>query len=443
MASQSVADLRTLVARRAGVGRRVVVLASDGPLVSVLEQNQCTVLADPSSLQDLTAFAPEVVVAFDGLVSEGVVAFEAIAAAAPQATLLFSFAHAASASGALQALVGAPQVRAQSEREVRAGLARAGYVVESRDIVVVPHAPSGLSADTEAALRQLFEQLNPDAAIDRLLVVAVRGAPVAEVERVPGLISVIVSSGTDLPPLEGTLAALAGQARGPLEVLVASALPHELFDRAVSRLRARASLDVHRVETAASDSAGRTNAGLARARGQYVAFLEAGELVGPLHLASLHATLEASTAAWAIASPPSLAPPFALVRWLEAGVVPRARWLIDRARLGPFALTFAEGTPLAEHLLFTRLALLFPPALASTGPSDSLPTSVHATDDLRAKLAGRPLQTLTSLEALFVHEPLAVQLEQRVTERLEAVRPGAGKAVAQALAWWRALPERK
>lgn len=220
---QTAADLRTLVIRRAGLKRRVALLSSDDALAKGLEANGCTVLVDPDALDALTGFSPDVVVAFDGLVAEGLCALDGLARAAPAAELLFSFAHAASASLLSRALQGKTSVRALSESEVRAALTQAGYVVTGREVVVTPHQPSGLAVEVDAALRQLFEQLNPDAAADRFLLCARRGVVASSPGRAPGLVSVIVTAGdASLDALTGTLASLAGQAHRALEVLVAS-----------------------------------------------------------------------------------------------------------------------------------------------------------------------------------------------------------------------------
>ena len=46
-------DLRTLVARRAGLRRKVALLVADDGLRQALEQNGCTVLVDPPSLDEV------------------------------------------------------------------------------------------------------------------------------------------------------------------------------------------------------------------------------------------------------------------------------------------------------------------------------------------------------------------------------------------------------
>lgn len=190
--SQTVGDLRTLVARRVGVKKRVALLSGDAALVAALEGNQCTVLVDPDSLEAVEAFRPECVVGFDGLLSEGPKGLEGLRRVAPDAEVVLSFANAASASVVVQAATGGDVHAAWSEASVRDWLRSCGYVVASRDVVLGGHQPSALSADVEASLRQWLEQVNPHAAADRFLVVARRGVEASPVAREAGLTSVVV-----------------------------------------------------------------------------------------------------------------------------------------------------------------------------------------------------------------------------------------------------------
>ncbi|MDX2008654.1 MAG: glycosyltransferase family A protein [Myxococcaceae bacterium] len=437
MAAQTAHDLRTVVTRRVGVDRRVVVLASDLALVRALEANRCVVLADPSSLDEVTTFQPDVVVAFDGFVlKDGGAAFRSLAQAAGQAELVFSFANAASASTLLLGLTGSTPPVTFAEPEVRRWLASAGYVVNSRDVVVTPHRSTGLSADTEAALRQVLEQVNPDAAADRLLLCAKRGTVASTPDRTEGLVSVVVSAGADEALLAGTLASLLNQHRRPLELIVVATLPLERLDRALEKAKARSGVTAVGLTHASSDSAARTNAGLAAAQGQYVAFAEAGALFSPLHLSGLVRRLEEGTQAWALAAasvsgqPVVERPPvFSVGAWLVAGWVSRLEWLVDTSRLGPFALTFPEGVEQGEAALFTRLSLLFPPAWAPGTPSVEplAATSVNVSALLEATRA-RPLRGLVTLEQLLAKPPTP-DLAALVKERLEAVDPRLGQGV--------------
>lgn len=429
------ADLRTVVTRRVGLKKRVAVLTSDLALVRALEGNGCTVLADPATLDELSAFRPDVVVLFDGFVlQDGAGALRRLATVSGDAQLILSFANGASASALLSGLVGQPVGASFAEPEVRRWLTSAGFVVSSRDAVVTAPTSTGLSADTEAALRQLLEQLNPDVAVDRFLFVARRGVEASRPDRTPGLVSVVVSGGADVAALEGTITSLSNQHRRPLELIVSAALPAERLDTVVARARLRSGVTVVTLPDGAGDAAARTNAGLAVAQGQYVAFAEAGTLFAPLHLTQLVKQLEEGTLAWALAGSstaaeaPALPSVFELGAWLRAGKIDRAEWLIDVARLGLFALTLAEGEPDADALLFARLALLFPPAWQARTPT--VERAARAPVELSAllsKLRGRPLRGLTTLDEL-VRAPPVPSLSSQVQERLAAVDPRAAAA---------------
>ncbi|MDP2270307.1 MAG: glycosyltransferase family A protein [Archangium sp.] len=433
MTGQTVGDLRTLVTRRAGLRRKVALLAADASLTTALEQNGCTVLVDPESLDAVTAFHPDVVVAFDGFAAEGAAGFTRLAQAAPGAELVFSFANASASSVLLRALLGVSPAPTSSERDVRAWLREAGFVVSSRDVVVTPHVDSGLSADTEAALRQLFEQLNPDAAADRLLLVAKRGAEASVPERTAGLTTVIVSGGEDAAALEGTLRSAAGQLQSPLELMVISPLPELRLEELAKAAKGRAGLTLVLVGEAPADALERTNFGLSRARGQYVCCLEAGELLDRSHVSSLVERLKAGTEAWALSSPPvDLGRRFELKAWLDAGAVQRGRYVVDRERIGTFPLSFATGLELGEAMVFCRLAALFPPAWNASAPTLDSPRTVNASASaLLEAMRSRPLRTMGSL-ADGLQEPAPVDVVEVLNERLAQKSEVAGRVLGQA-----------
>ena len=431
----TVGDLRTLVTRRAGLRRKVALLAADAGLAAALEQNGCTVLIDPDSLEAVSAFGPDVVVAFDGFAAEGADGFKKLAQAAPGAELVFSFANASASSVLIHALLGVSPAPTSSERDVRGWLREAGFVVSARDVVVTPHVESGLSADVEAALRQLFEQVNPDAAADRLLLVAKRGAEASAPERISGLTSVILSGGDDAGALEGTLRSVAGQLQTPVELLVISTLSDVRLDELARAAKGRVGLSLVVVGAAPADPLARTNLGLTRARGRYVCCLEAGELLERSHVSGLVKQLTTGTAAWALSSPPGdVGRRFELKRWLDAGALQRGRWLVDRERLGTFPLQFAEGLALGEAMVFCRLAAIFPPAW-NAGPCtlDSQRTVASSPSALLEAMQGRPLRTLTALDAQL-REPPAVDvgevLHQRIASRSELAGRVFGRAQA-------------
>ncbi len=436
-ASQTVGNLRTLVTRRAGVRRKVALLVPDAELVQALEHNQCTVLVDPPSLDELTAFGPDVVLAFDGFLSQGVSGLHAVTRAVPQAEVMVCFANSSSASLLIRSLQGLAPTPSSSETQVCSWLAEAGLVVKARDVVVTAHVNTALCADTEAALRQLFEQLNPDAAADRLLLVAKPGVDVISAkENIPGLTSVVVSALDDVTALEGTLRSLLGQLQRPLEVVVVSSLPQAQLEEAVARAKTTSGIEVQTRGQAPSDALAQTNIGLELARGQYVCAVEAGELLERAHLSALVSRLAQGTEAWALSSPPhEMGARFELKQWLDAGMVHRGRFVVDRSRLGTFPLRFAEGVEWAEAILFCRLAALFSPAW-SAGPCtlDSerrVPSSSRA---LVQAMVGRPLRTVETLEAQL-RELKPVELNEVLQQRMAQHSPTAGKLFGTAIKW--------
>lgn len=429
--TQTAADLRSLVARRVGLKRKVALLGSDPVLVRTLETNGCQVLADPDSLAAISAFVPDAIVAFDGFAREGDGAgnFASLVRAAPNAELVFSFANAASSSALLQALVGKPPPPALAEPDVRAWLAAAGLQIVSRDIVIGPHQPTGLAFDAEAQLRQLIEQLNPDAGAERLLLVArSKAIGVSEIPREPGLLTVIVSATDALAALQGTLASLGGQPQRPMQVLVATSGPLDEAER-LARIQAeRGAFAVEVISAPSADFAVRTNQALPRARGQFLAFLEAGDTVERIHFRQLLRSLEQGTSAWVVAQlkQPGVERPehtFSLPTWLEAGSTARCSVLLDRDRLGPFPLTFAEGVAEAEPLFLARLAALFPAVTASGAPSVERPTPRTPFDPnaLTQAMKARPLRAIGPI--VLAHEAgWGDRLERDIDRRL----PGLG-----------------
>lgn len=424
MVSQTAADLRTLVTRRVGLARRVALLASDRSMVQALETNRCTVLVDPASLDELKAFEPNVVVAFDGFFQADPPAALRALTSATSAELVLSFANASSASSMVRALAGKSTVPAFAEPEVRQWLEASGYVVTARDVVVMPAAPSGLSVDTDVALRQLFEQLNPDAAVDRFLITASRGAHATQPDREAGLVSVVVTG--DARELEGTVASLLGQMRRPMEFVVVSSSSAADVEALVAKARLRSGVTVVIAPETKGDAATCVNAGLRVATGQYVAFAEAGDLFDSRHLVELVTRLEQGTEAWAVGrTNASLPPSFSLAAWLTRGAASRSAWLVDRERLGRFSLTCAEQIDGFEALAFARLALVFAPAVlprVTLEKASAQPVDVAA---VLSGLGGRPLRGLTTLKDVMD----LPRLEEVLQQRLEAVDPRLSNAM--------------
>ena len=409
MNAQTAGDLRSLVARRVGLERKVVLLGSDLELVRALQANGCEVRADPESLDALSAFAPDAIVAFDGFAREGDGQgnFAALVKAAPDAELVFSFANAASSASLLQALTGHPQAPGLAEPQVREWLALAGLQIVSRDVVVGPHQSTGMAVNAEAQLRQLLEQINPDAGAERLLLVARRGLAVSEAQREPGLLSVLVSAGAEAAALDATLASLAAQPQRPMQVVVAASGP--LDERAVKAQAERGTFALELLVAGSADFAVRTNQALLRARGQYLAFLEAGDTVEAVHFRQLLRSLEHGTSGWALArvkQPGAAAPEsaFSLPAWLAGGAWARCGLLLDRARLGPFPLSFAEGIAEAEPLFLARLAAIFPAVTAGGAATVVRPTSAPLFNAvaLAQAMKARPLRAIGPL--VLAHE---------------------------------------
>jgi hypothetical protein len=431
-AAQTAADLRTLVLRRVGEGKRVVLLAPDASLGQALEAAGCTVLRDPASLDELQAFAPQVVVAFDGLIErgEGAETFVAISAAAPKAQLLFSFANCASASSLLGGLLGHPQPSGLSERDVRGWLGAAGLEVVSREVVVMPHVQTGLSADTEASLRQLLEQLNPDAGVDRVLLCAVKPArpdrasphKVEAAARVKGLVSLLVLGDSDALSLDATLASALAQTVRPLEVVVALAREEASVARLLERAKEKEGLTVRTVIAGDVEPARLAQRAQELATGQYLALFRAGDVADKGYLARLLGVLSRSTAAWAhaLATRGNIAGaelPTALAR-IAGARTSACGWLIDLDALGVFPVTFAEGIPAWETLLFARLSALFPPILLGASGVERGRVPPEPLDGWAAALETRPLRWLSTLDqqlalAKVPDEPPAAEVVAR------------------------------
>ncbi len=392
--AQKAADLRTLVARRVGLGKRVAVLGADPALVKSLEAQKCELLVDPDDLGALEKFAPQAIVFFDGFLREGDGAanLSALAKASPDAQWIFSIANGASGARLVQALAGLPVSPGLSEKELRRWLSQLGRSVASRDLVISGHVPSGLAVDAEAALRQLFEQINPDAAADRFLYVAAPGASTPVIDPEPGLLSVLVAHTTG-DGLDATLASLDRQSHRPLEVVIAApSSERTVVEGVLTRRQERGTLAV-KVISAEGDVSALFNAALLQARGQWIGWLSAGDRPGhAAHFASLVKGLEGGTSAWAVAlasaamsasasSVPSLA---------THGAV-----LVDRLRSGPFSLQLPEGIAAAPAVLVSRLISIFPVTrVPSPAPVElATPAATLPSDAFKA----RPLRTLSML----------------------------------------------
>lgn len=434
MTSQRSADLRNVVARVVGAGVRVALLAADQALEALLAQNGCTVQVDPPALTPPGGSAPDVVVLFDGALRDGSRALELIARGAPGARLVVCFGNAASSTAILGGLAQGAAPKGATVEEVGAWLRQAGYAVEQTIPVVMPRAAVPLAAELEASLRAVFEQLNAHAAVDRFVLTARPGAAARPVEPEPGLVSVILARGGEAAT--GTIGSLGRQlVRGLELVLVTDEAPAEA-EATLRSFQGRAGFTATVVSTpGVTDASAQLEAGLGRARGQFVAFVRGGDLFEPSHLRGLRQALEDSTAAWAVV-PSAGAPagPFDVLRWVEAKEVRPAAWLLDRARLGKVSLAPPAGLPQAGLVLFLRLAALVTPAIVA-GPDTVSP--LHEVDVQLAALEpmwrSRPWTTLASFEQRLVRPsappaPPPPRLSALLRERLEQVHPTAAKA---------------
>ncbi|MBX7100628.1 MAG: hypothetical protein K1X89_23145 [Myxococcaceae bacterium] len=388
-------DLRAVVARRCTGKRRVAVLSADVALARLLEGNGISVLADPPGLDALKAFAPQAVVAFDGLLDGGADVLRAIRQAAPASALVLSFAHAGAATLVVRALAGKPVPRGLTPHEVRGLAAEAGYRVVSEDLVVMAPEPTGLAADAEAQLRQLCEQLNPLAVVERFLWVLEPGRVDAVAEPVSGVLSVVVSASDDASAA-ASLASLSRQAVRPLEAVVVGPGARASLER-----HARDGLELVLLEQP-HDGAAAWNAGVRRARGRHLALWASGELGDRQHLFTLQRALDAGVSAWAVSAvqgpqgpllPPS---PFALTAALREQRLARVGCLFDRARLGPLELAMAEGVAHADTLWLAKVASLFPATVVPGAPT-ATGAPVASLDALATLLSARPLRLIDAL----------------------------------------------
>ncbi len=434
MASQISGDLRHVVARAVGQGARVVVLVADQALESLLRANGCQVSVDPPSLEALADAPPQVIVAFDGALRDGPKVLELIARAAPAARLVLSFGNAVSSTALLAALAEGHGGKGASLHEVTGWLNAAGYTIDAATPVVMPRERVPLAPELEASLRAVFEQLNAQAAVDRYVVSARRGVAQRPVEPEVGLLSVVIARGAEAP--QGTLGSLGRQLVRGLELVYVTDEAAAVADAAMAPAKGRAGFTTVGVSTpGVVDVHAQLNAGLERARGQYVALVRAGDLFEPTHLKGLRQALDDSTAAWAVV-PSAAAPtgPFDVRRWVEAKEVRPAAWLLDRLRLGKLSLNLPAGVPQAELVLFLRLAALLSPAVVAGADTVSPGSAVDvALEPLEPMWRTRPWTSLVPFVRRLERPtepptPEPPRLSALLRERLEQVHPTAAKA---------------
>ena len=266
----------------------------------------------------------------------------------------------------------APAQPATHEQALRT-FARLGLAIRARGKLGSPGPALPLPARTEQLLRGLLGALQPASQADVLLYAVEPGAPQAAL--VPGLLSVRVREG---PGLDETLFALACQRYRPLEIVA--------DPEALARL-------CH-LETF---TAGET------LRGQYLAVLEAGDLVYPQHFADLIAALKLGDAAWGLSrgrervekddgtitsKRDDEAWPYDVASLTRENRARAGGAVFDRLRLGAMDLNNPPAT-------IVDVAALFAPAVVTALPSwerPKRPPPVTAEEDLPVLLSLAELQ---------------------------------------------------
>ncbi len=411
---QVAADLRTVVVRRVGSGQKVAVLSSDVELVRLLRENGNSVLVDPENHEALTQFSPQVVLAFDGLASGGQSGFERLREAVPSASLVFSFAQAASANVLLSQLIGRAVESSLAAPVVEGWIYAAGYAVESRDAIVEQTQLDGLALDAQVNLRQLLEQFNPLAACDRLVFTCLpvaKSSVSASFEQ--GLTSMVLVPGS-VPTLEA-IKGLCRLSLRPLEVVVVGESTQRLAVDEASLKRWSTNVALRHAQTESTDLGTQLNRGLDVVTGQWVGFHSAGRPVE--HVPALQRVLAAGLGAWALAVPQGISSETQLEARLDSQAVEPENWMVDRTRIGQFPLRFAQATPGAEALLFARLSALFRPELLSTARALQV-AAVSRSEAMVSQMTARPLR---SIGTLLLKAPTTASARQALLKRLDAL----------------------
>ncbi len=388
-------DLRSVVARSVGLGKRVSLLSGDVQLSALLEQNKCQVQLDPESFEHLGEFRPTVVVAFDGLAAASESVLADLRKAAPQAELLLSFANGAASSQLLSRLCeqdGEPGLLPASVEEKLSG---AGYAVAGREVVVELMPPTNLAPSTESALRRLFEQLNPIAACDRLVwKCQVNASGKKKEQPVKGRLSVVM-----VTPRAGLLERLRSLPNLPVDstevIVVGEAALAAVVDDASLKAWAKPLKLVHVVSDSSITSTA-LNAGLAASTGQWIVFAE--DPAATEQWPHLLQALKTGARAWSVLSDAPFLSARQLEAWVESPSANRAAWCIDRKRLGSFPLQFSTEAQAADALLFVRLMSLFEPEVVLV-PKVATSGALTKLSDVLKLTASRPLQRLVPVRS--------------------------------------------
>ncbi|PTL76166.1 glycosyltransferase family A protein [Vitiosangium sp. GDMCC 1.1324] len=403
--------LHAWVLEQVEAGARVLLLAPDAVLAERLVAAGCSVLAlergsgpDSPLEERLAGLAPSHVVLPGEVGPQGLEALlRTLSVAVPSATLLLGARNAASSTALLEMLSGqAPVVPGVTEESLARCFAALGLKVLARREVPCQPRTTTLATGTEAALRGLLAQLAPRTESDVLLyALAPAGGreEVASRALVPELLSVVLWAGETQarPLLDEALFSLACQEHQPLEILLVTPQRDEAARELLERYQAIGGYTFELIE---AEAGGAFAEGARRARGRYLAFLDAACVVYPDHYVKLVQTLREGPAAWAVSrarrtpieGSERFVPhkrPLPLGEHLEPTQLYREPSLlfalvVDRSRLGPFPL---ERTAERAFQLPLRLAALFEPAflggIASCeqrftgsekeGPVDALP----------------------------------------------------------------------
>lgn len=400
-------------------GSRVALWGEDAALTRRLEAAGCTVRCWPlpqlgaSSgpyLSDETRGAldtlrPEVIVLLEGWVSvpSPEVLLRELHAAAPGASLALPFRNAASACSIVSLLSGGGSVPSATEEQVRRWLSASGLSLHQRHLVRESQPEGLLARDTEQALLQLFQQLNPSSSASRLLYWVCDTVETVTPARqpgelVPGLLTVIIRNQnlSRLGYLDHAIFSLACQDYGPLEIVITSQSQEPGVVEALQQV-----LERHKpvggysyqilLEPSSQDIRARLlNLGMRAGRGQYVAFLDDDDVIYPQHYARLIELLRNGQSAWAVGrtqrayfrkdsqgglycyNKVTMPRPesFDLAALVIDNYITCHSYVLDRTRMGRFALEFPEQmTVLEDYVFLLKLSALFRPDFLSGPPS--------------------------------------------------------------------------
>jgi hypothetical protein len=393
-------------------GSRLALLGEDEALVQRLQAAGCTLGCFPLSgpgpsargtyLSDETRGAldtlkPEVVVLLDGwvAVASPETLLKELHAAAPMAALALSFHNAASACSLVSLLAGGGLGASATEEQVRQWLSASGLSLHRRLLVRDSQPERKLARDTEQALLQLFQQLNPSSSASRLLywvcnTIETTSPTPQSGECVPGLLSVIIRNQnlSRLDYLDHAIFSLACQDYAQLEIVISSQSQEQGVVEAIQQVLERHqsvggySYQILREPSSQDIRARLLNLGIRAARGQYIAFLDDDDVIYPQHYARLVELLQKGHAAWAVGRtqrayfrkgpqgelycynkftmprPDS----FDLAALVNDNYITCHSYVLDRTRVGRFPLEFPEQmTVLEDYVFLLRMSALFRP----------------------------------------------------------------------------------